>query len=65
MGLLLAFALGAVSNVGRGALEPNFRRFLRASHVVPQSPQVTLLLLSQCLKLTPQLAGNGLHLQPC
>ena len=29
------------------------------------SLQMTLLLLSVCLKLTAQLAGNGLHLQPC
>ncbi len=26
---------------------------------------MTLLLLSRILKMAPQLAGNGLHLQPC
>ena len=40
--------------------------FLPASHVVPRSRHVTMLFfLGHSLKLAPQLAGNGLHLQPC
>ena len=39
--------------------------FLLTSHEQPRSLQVTLLFWSPSLKLAPQLAGNGLHLQPC
>ena len=58
-------------NTERSKVKPSeaelCKAILPASHVVPRSLHMTkllFLLLSNSPKLAPQLAGNGLHLQP-